>query len=119
MVSTLKIDVGDILTLHTLRDQGRIISYLPDGKVVLFGHRSPYLNRLRPDQTVECQVVHINPRYIIVELIEDPLAGQDDASLREDLERLMGCGPEMAVIARALLYILDRFEGKEASQEII
>lgn len=113
VVSTLKINVGDILTLHTLRDRGRIISYLPDGKVVLFGHRSPYLNQLRPDQTVECRVGHVATSYVIVELIENPLKGQNP-SLREELERLMEEeDPEMAVIGKALLHIIDRIEERK------
>jgi len=101
--------VGSTLTFHTLRGpKGNIISHLPDGKVVLFDRSSPHLDALRSGQTVECRVVYVAPRYVIIEVIEDP-GGQDDLPLRENIESPME-DPEMAVVARALLHIIDRLE---------
>ncbi|RLI32334.1 hypothetical protein DRO56_03675 [Candidatus Bathyarchaeota archaeon] len=54
------IRLGEVLTLRTMRGRrGNIIGRLPDGRIALFSRRSPHLDALRPNQNVECRVVHI------------------------------------------------------------
>ncbi len=123
--------LGDRITVQTIRGQkGNIIGRLPDGRAMLFDQDSPYINMLGPDQLVECNVVHVSEKYVIVDPIGEPepfkkgpysgepkpvevLDDQDvsDDPLLEDLRVLSEKGEwETGIIAGALLYIIERFD---------
>jgi len=123
--------LGDRITVQTIRGQkGNIIGRLPDGRAMLFDRDSPYINMLGPDQLVECNVVHVSEKYVIVDPIgepepfkKEPYSGEpqpveilenqwvSDEFLLEDLRILSEKGEwETGIIAGALLYIIERFD---------
>ena len=123
--------LGDRVTVQTIRGiKGNIIGRLPDGRAMLFERESPYLNMLGPGQLVECNVVHVSEKYVIVDPIGEPepfkkgpYSGEprpvevleypevSDDSLLEDLRVLSEKGEwETGIIAGALLYLIGRFD---------
>ena len=122
---------GDRITVQTIRGQkGNIIGRLPDGRTMLFDRDSPYMNMLGPNQQVECNIIHVSQKYVIVDPIKEPepsktirpysgepkqieiLENQEvhDDPLLEDLRNLSEKGEwETAIIAGSLLYIIERF----------
>jgi len=109
---------GDRISVRTLRGRaGNVIGRLPDGRAILFSRDSPYREMLAPGQEVDCYVVRVAPRYIIVEPINEPAPVEKrklievDETLIEDLRGLAeGEDPAMSVIARALLHIIERLD---------
>ena len=118
------IHLGDRITVQTIRGlKGNIIGWLPDGRAILFGRDSPYRSMLGPDQLVECNVIHVSQRYVIVDPIREPepigepkpTEGKeppdiDGGELLEKLRRLSYNGEwDTAIIARALIHIIGKF----------
>ena len=124
--------LGDRITVQTIRGlKGNIIGRLPDGRTILFDRGNPYMNMLGPNQRVECNVIRVSQKYVIVDPIKEPepsktirpysgepkqielLENQEvhDDPLLEDLRNLSEKGEwETAIIAGALLYIIERFD---------
>jgi len=117
--------LGDRITVQTIRGlKGNVIGRLPDGRAMLFGRDSPYRSMLGPDQLVECNVIYISQRYVIVDPIREPepigdpkpIEGKeppdlDGGELLEKLRRVSEKGEwETAIVAGALLYIIERFD---------
>jgi len=123
---------GDRITVQTFRGvKGNIVGRLPDGRTIVFDRDSPYLNMLGTGQSVECKVVRVAPRYVIVDPMreseplertrrpviepepremEKPPETEKDGLL-EDLRRLSEEGEwEKAVIAEALIHIIETLD---------
>jgi len=128
--------LGDRIKVRTIRGfKGNIIGQLPDGRTIIFDRDSPYHSMLGPGQLVECNVIHVSQRYVIVDPIREPEPLQrerrpiseteprekaeppeiDKAKLLEDLRRLSKEGEwEKAILAGALMHII---ENLDASRE--
>ena len=113
MVESSKVYLGDRITVRTLRGwEGNIIGQLPDGRAVLFDKDSSYKGMLKPDQYVECHVIHVNRKYIIANPISEPVDlevanPETEEGVIDELERLAHEGPwDRAAIARGLLHII-------------
>ena len=122
--------LGDRVTVQTIKGlKGNIIGQLPDGRAMLFDRDSPYKNMLGPNQLVDCKVIHVSPRYVIVDPISEPepfkrvpsysdeqkpieekeSPDMDNNELLENLRKLSEQGEwETAIIARALSHIVNR-----------
>lgn len=122
--------MGDRLTVQTIRGiKGNIIGRLPDGRAMLFDQESPYIKMLGPEQLVECNVIHVSPRYVIVEPISEPepfkrvrsysdepkpieekdSPDTDNNEILEDLRRISDKGEwEIAIMANALIHMIER-----------
>jgi len=122
--------LGDRLTVQTIRGiKGNIIGRLPDGRAMLFDQESPYMKMLGPEQLVECNVIHISSRYVIVEPISEPEPFKrlrsysdepkpieekdspdiDGDEILEDLRRISEKGEwEIAIMANALIHMIER-----------
>ncbi len=133
---TKPVYLGDRIKVRTIRGvKGNVIGQLPDGRTIIFDSDSPYLSMLGPGQLVECNVIHVSQRYLIVDPIREPEPLQrerrpisemepreraeppeiDKARLLEDLRRLSKEGEwETAIIAGALMHII---ENLDASRE--
>jgi hypothetical protein len=133
---TKSVYIGDRIKVRTIRGvKGNVIGQLPDGRTIIFDSDSPYLSMLGPGQLVECNVIHVSQRYVIVDPIREPepLQGErrpisemepregteppeiDKVRLLEDLRRLSKEGEwETAILARALIHII---ENLDASRE--
>ena len=125
-----KTDVGlgdEIQVITLLGRNGNVVSRLPDGRLILFGKNNPYVNVLRETQLVNCHVVFVHDKYVIVEPISAPSPIQDseqfvtdeiqeeppletlheDPSLMEELETVSEQGyGDTAKIAKALLQVI-------------
>jgi len=68
-----KLRLGEKLTVRTLpgRD-GNTIGRLQDGCIILFDQDNPYVRMLAPGQSVECQIIVISEKYIIVKPLSEP-----------------------------------------------
>ncbi len=124
--------LGDRIKVRTIRGfKGNVIGQLPDGRTIVFDRDSPYLSMLGPRQLVECNVIHVSQRYVIVDPIREPepLQGErrpisemepreraeppeiEKARLLEDLRRLSKEGEwETAIIAGALMHIIEKLD---------
>ena len=124
--------LGDRIIVQTFRGfKGNIVGELPDGRTIVFDMDSPYLNMLSPGQSVECKVIRVAPRYVIVDPMREPEplertrrpvsetepremekpSETEKDGLLEDLRRLSEEGEwEKAVIAEALMYIIETIE---------
>ena len=129
---TKPVYLGDGIKVRTIRGvKGNVIGQLPDGRTIIFDRDSPYLSMLGPGQLVECNVIHVSQRYVIVDPIREPEPLQrerrpisemeprekaeppeiDKARLLEDLRRLSKEGEwETAIIAGALIHIIEKFD---------
>jgi len=124
--------LGDRINVQTFRGiKGNIVGKLPDGRTIIFDRDSPYLNMLSPGQSVECNVIHVSERYVIVDPMREPEPLErtrrpvseteprerakppetEKDGLLEDLRRLSEEGEwEKAVIAEALIHIIETLE---------
>lgn len=65
--------LGDRIIVQTFRGvKGNIVGKLPDGRTIIFDRDSPYLNMLSPGQSVECNIIHVSERYVIVDPMREP-----------------------------------------------
>jgi len=123
--------LGDRIKVQTIMGlKGNVIGRLPDGRAILFSRDSPYINMLGPNQQVECNVIHVSQRYVIVDPIREPdlfkveekppgepkpievkeSPDVDGGELLGKLRRLSYYGEwETAIIARALIHIIGKF----------
>jgi len=129
---TKPVYLGDRIKVRTIRGfKGNIIGQLPDGRTIIFDRDSPFISMIGPGQLVECKVIHISERYVIVDPIREPEPLEregrpmsekeprervkppeiDKAKLLEDLRRLSKEGEwEKAVIAGALMHIIETLD---------
>lgn len=125
------INLGDRIKVQTIRGlKGNVIGRLPDGRAILFSRESPYINMLGPNQLVECNIIYVSQRYVIVDPRSEPepfkvkekppgepkpIEGEesldlDGGELLEKLERLSYDGEwDTGIIARALIHIIGKF----------
>jgi len=123
---------GDRINVQTFRGvKGNIVGKLPDGRTIIFDRDSPYHNMLGPGQSVECNIIHISQRYIIVDPIKEPeplertrrpvieTKPKDETKppetekdwILESLRRLSKEGEwDEAAMAGALIYIIEKLE---------
>jgi len=68
-----KLRLGDKITVRIVpgRD-GKPIGRLSDGCIILFNQDNPYFSMLAPGQSVECKVIVISEKYVIVDPIREP-----------------------------------------------
>ena len=121
--------LGDRIIVQTFRGvKGNIVGKLPDGRMIIFDRDSPYLNMLGPGQSVECNIIRVSERYIIVDPIREPEPLErksrpvieteprerakppetEKDRLLEDLRMLSEEGDwEKAVFAGALIHIIE------------
>jgi len=65
--------LGDRINVQTLRGvKGNIIGKMHDGRTIIFDRDSPYLNMLGTGQSVECNIIHVSERYVIVDPLREP-----------------------------------------------
>jgi hypothetical protein len=105
-----EISLGDELTVLVLKGKGdSIISRMEDGRVILFNRENPIFNELEPGMMVDSRISFIAQNYIIVDPIRPPERGVEAVKL--GLSMVSGTENwENAIIARALLYIIEQME---------
>jgi len=123
---------GESINVQTFRGvKGNIVGKLPDGRTIIFDRDSPYLNMLGPGQSVECNIVHVSQRYVIVDPMKEPEPRErtrrpvgetepmEEAKppetetywILENLRRLSKEGEwEKAAMARSLIHIIEKLE---------
>jgi len=80
---------------------GRVIGRHQDGRIILFDQNSQYSKLITPYQSVECHVVFIQEKFIIVSPIKEPIKaealpvpgvkeeeGEDLDDILEELEKI-------------------------------
>jgi len=111
--------LGEKLTVRTLpgRD-GNTIGRLQDGCIILFDQDNPYVSMLAPGQSVECQIIVISEKYIIVKPLSEPeretvivhYPEEDVGDIVKDLEKMIkklsGKSGNAKVIPKALLHVI-------------
>ena len=117
-----QLHVGEKITVRTLpgRD-GKPIGRLSDGCVILFDQDNPYVSMLAPEQSVECEVIVISEKYVIVKPLsapkkdtvivhypEEDFPDVDVRTIVKDLEKMIKKvkGKNAEVIPRALLHVI-------------
>lgn len=122
------IGLGDEIQVRTfLGRDGNVVGRLPDGRIILFGKDSPYLDVLRENQLVDCHVIFVHENYIIVEpmrapspipvseqsnadaIQEEPTLEEfhEDPALMEELQEVSeNVYGDMAILAKALLHVI-------------
>jgi len=139
MDESQKLVLGEKITVRVLpgRD-GAVIGRLPSGRVILFDQKSPYHDMLTPGQSVECKVIRVAPKCVIVNPMREPEpmerarrpVGETEPRERakpqetekdrilEDLRRLFTEGEwEKAAIAGALIHIIETLEALRKPQK--
>lgn len=133
--NTNSVFIGDRITVQTLKGtKGNIVGRLPDGRMVLFNRDSPYRSMLALAQSVDCSVNHVAEKYVIVDPIREPklleremptsevepVEREETTEIEKDrrfenLRRLSEQGEwEIAIFARALIHIIERFDALKA-----
>lgn len=111
--------LGEKITVRTLpgRD-GNTIGRLQDGCIILFDKDNPYVSMLAPGQSVECQIIVISEKYIIVKPLSEPeretvivhYPEEDVGDIVKDLEKMVkklsGKSGNAKVIPKALLHVI-------------
>ena len=92
-LKTKELSLGDKMTVWTVPGrEDRAIGHLPDGRVILFDQNSKYSSMIAPGQVVECQVIFIQEKFIIVSPIKEPVNAESptvpEAEAEEDVEDL-------------------------------
>jgi len=110
MEATPEISLGDELSVLVLKGKGdSIISRMKDGRVILFNRENVLFNELEPGMTVLSKVSFIAQNYIIVDPIAPPEKGVE--AIKLGLQMVTETENwENAVIANALLYVIDLLE---------
>ncbi len=110
MVYGLEPKIGDELEILVLKGKGNsIISRMKDGRVILFNRENVLFNELEPGMLVRAKVSFIAQNYIIV----DPIAPPEHSvkAIKTGLRMVAETENwENAVIANALLYIIEVLE---------
>lgn len=68
--------VGDKITVFTVPGRDRAIGRHQDGRIILFDQNSQYSKLITPYQSVECHVVFIQEKFIIVSPIKEPVKAE-------------------------------------------
>jgi hypothetical protein len=77
MAKTKELSIGEKLTVYTVPGrEGKAISRHQDGRVILFDQNSQYSKLITPYQSVECQVVIMQEKFIIVSPIKAPVKAE-------------------------------------------
>lgn len=107
-----EVGIGDKMRVRTFMGrEGNVVGRLSDGRIILFNKESPYLDLLSPGDLVEVGVVYVAQNYIIVDPSSPPK--KDVEGLKESLMALMETEDwEMAVLAKTLLYIIEKIGGE-------
>jgi len=105
-----EVSLGDQFTVLVLKGKGdSIISRMKDGRVILFNRENPIFSELEPGMIVDCRVSFIAQNYIIVDPVAPPEEG--DEAVKLGLQMVSETENwENAVIARALLHIIEKME---------
>ncbi len=105
-----EVSIGEVMRVRTFMGrEGNVVGRLPDGRIILFNKESPYLDLIEPGEIVEAKVAYVAKNYIIVDPLAPPKTGLE--GLKESLRELTGMEDwEMAVLAKALLYIIEKLE---------
>ncbi|MCW4048200.1 MAG: hypothetical protein NWE89_00545 [Candidatus Bathyarchaeota archaeon] len=108
--SSPEVSLGDELTVLVLKGKGEsIISRMKDGRVILFNRENVLFNELEPGMTVQSKVSFIAQNYIIVDPVSPPERGVE--AIKLGLQMVTETENwENAVIANAMLYIIDLLE---------
>ena len=108
--STPDVSLGDELSVLILKGKGdSIISRMKDGRVILFNRENVLFNELEPGMTVLSKVSFIAQNYIIVDPVSPPEKGIE--AIKLGLQMVTETENwENAVMANALLYIIDLLE---------
>ena len=115
-----KLVLGDKITVRVVPGRGdKPIGHLQDGRVILFDQESPHFSLLAPGQSVECHVIVISEKYVIVAPIREPEAAVvlhypeedfpevDVDEITKDLEKLIKkLSGNAEVIPKALLHVI-------------
>lgn len=106
------VSLGDQFTVLVLKGKGdSIISRMKDGRVILFNRENPIFGELEPGMIVESRVSFIAQNYIIVDPVAPPETG--DEAVKLGLQMVSETENwENTVIARALLYIIEKIESE-------
>jgi len=106
-----EVSIGQTMTVQTFMGrEGNVVGRLTDGRIILFNKDNPDLSRIGPGELVQVKVVYVAKNYIIVDPISLPKEGVE--GLKDSLEALMMVEDwEMAVLARSLLYVIERLDG--------
>lgn len=106
------VSLGDQFTVLVLKGKGdSIISRMKDGRVILFNRENPIFSELEPGMIVESRVSFIAQNYIIVDPVAPPETG--DEAVKLGLQMVSETENwENTVIARALLYIIEKIESE-------
>lgn len=72
-----KLQIGDKMTVITVPGrEGGAIGRHQDGRVILFDQTSKYAGMIAPGQVVECHVVFMQEKFIIVSPIKEPIKAE-------------------------------------------
>ena len=106
-----EVSIGDQFTVLVLKGKAdSLISRMKDGRVILFNRENPIFNDLEPGMIVESRVSFIAQNYIIVDPVAPPESGDD--AIKLGLQMVSETENwENAIIARALIYIIEKLEG--------
>ena len=107
-----EVTLGDQFTVLVLKGKAdSLISRMRDGRVILFNRENPIFNDLEPGMLVEVRVSFIAQNYIIVDPIAPPESGVEAVKL--GLQMVSETENwENAIIARALLHIIEQSESE-------
>ncbi len=108
-----EVSLGDQFTVLVLKGKAdSLISRMRDGRVILFNRENPIFSDLEPGMLVEVRVSFIAQNYIIVDPVAPPESGVEAVKLGllmvSETENW-----ENAIIARALLHIIEEIEQPE------
>ncbi|MGQ9679672.1 MAG: hypothetical protein ACUVV4_02755 [Candidatus Bathyarchaeia archaeon] len=105
-----EVSLGDEFPVLVLRGKGgSIISRMKDGRVILFNRENPLFSELKPGMVVKCRVSFIAQNYIIV----DPFSSSESGieAIKFGLRMVSESENwEMATIANALMYLIERLQ---------
>lgn len=105
-----EVSLGDQFTVLALKGKAdSLISRMRDGRVILFNRDNPIFTDLEPGMLVEVRVSFIAQNYIIVDPVAPPESGVE--AVKQGLQMVSETENwENAIIARALLHIIEQFE---------
>lgn len=105
-----EVSIGDQFTVLVLKGKAdSLISRMKDGRVILFNRENPIFNDLEPGMIVESRVSFIAQNYIIVDPIAPPESGNE--AIKLGLQMVSETENwENAIIARALMHIIEKLE---------
>ncbi|MCW3992158.1 MAG: hypothetical protein NWE79_05575 [Candidatus Bathyarchaeota archaeon] len=109
-----EVSLGDEFAVLVIKGKGdSIISRMKDGRVILFNRENPIFTDLKPGTMVHGRVIFVAQNYIIMDPLTPPESGVEaiEMGLKIVTESENW---EMGIIARALLYLLEKLEERES-----